>query len=69
MLKPEAPKLGEKSVKLGTPIGRCRIREEGTGTEMRSAIVSGIVLGDLPVSYWPVFSPVPSNSPRSLSER
>ena len=39
-----------------------------TGTEMRPAIVSGIVIGDAPVSYWPIFFPVPGNSPRSLYE-
>ena len=27
-----------------------------TGAEMRPAIVSGIVIRDPPVSYWPVFS-------------
>ena len=26
-----------------------------TGTNMRPAIDSGIVTGDLPVSYWPIF--------------
>ena len=35
---------------------------------MRPAIVSGIVSGDALVSYWPIFFPVPSNSPRSLCE-
>ena len=33
-----------------------------------SAIVSGIVTLDAPVSYWPVFPPVPSNNPRPLCE-
>ena len=37
--------------------------KKGTGTEMRTAIVSSIVTGDVPVSYWPI-----SNSPRSLFE-
>ena len=32
------------------------------------AIVSGMVTGDALVSYWPIFLPVPSNSPRSLCE-
>ena len=36
--------------------------EKGTGTEMRPAIVSGIVTGDAPIS----FLPVACNSPRSL---
>ena len=29
---------------------------------MRPAIVSGIVTGDAPVSYWPIFFSVPSNN-------
>ena len=29
--------------------------KKGTGTEMHTAIVSGIVTGDVAVSYWPVF--------------
>ena len=33
---------------------------------MRPAIVSGIVTEDALVSYWSIFSVVPSNSPRSL---
>ena len=36
---------------------------------MHPAIVSGIVTGEAPlISYWPLFFPVPSNSPRSLCE-
>ena len=35
---------------------------------MRPANVSGIVTGDVPVSYWPISFPVLSNSPRSLCE-
>ena len=42
--------------------------EKGTGTEIRPAIVSGIGIGDALISYWPIFSPVPDNSPRSLCE-
>ena len=30
--------------------------EKGTRNEMRPKIVSGIVTGDTPVSYWPFFS-------------
>ena len=30
--------------------------EKGTETEMRLAIVSGIIFGDETVSYWPIFS-------------
>ena len=33
--------------------------EKGTGAEMRPAIVSGIVISDVPVSYRPIFSPCP----------
>lgn len=31
--------------------------EKGTGAEMRSAIVSGVVTGDAQVSYWPILFP------------
>ena len=31
--------------------------EKGTGAEMRRAIVSGIVTGDVSVSYWPICFP------------
>ena len=41
--------------------------EKGTGATMCPAIVSGIVTGDAPVSYWAIF-PVPTNSPKSLCE-
>ena len=40
--------------------------EKETGAEMCPAIVSGIVTGVAPVSYWPIFFRFPSNSPRSL---
>ena len=42
--------------------------KKGTGTKMHPAIVSGIVTGDVSVSYWPIFFLVSSNSPRSLFE-
>ena len=29
--------------------------DKGTGSEMSPAIVSEIVTGDVPVSYWPIF--------------
>ena len=35
---------------------------------MRPASVSGIVTGGAPVSYWPIYFPVSSNSPRGLCE-
>ena len=31
--------------------------EKGTGAEMRRTIVSGIVTGDVSVSYWPICFP------------
>ena len=40
---------------------------KGTGPEMCPAIVSGIVTGDAPDSYWSFFR-VLSNNPRSLCE-
>ena len=39
--------------------------EKGTGAEMCPAIVPGIVTGKTPVSFWPIFFPVPSNNPES----
>ena len=42
--------------------------EKETGAEMRAEIVSGIVTGDAPFSYWSMFLPDPSNSPRILRE-
>ena len=39
-----------------------------TGAEMRPAVVSGIVTGGVPVSYWLIFSLVSCNSPRRLCE-
>ena len=35
---------------------------------MRPAVVSGIVTGHAPVSYWPSIFLDPSNNPRSLCE-
>ena len=43
-------------------------KREGNGAEMCPAIVSGIVTGDAPVSYWPIFSPILANSSRGLCE-
>ena len=45
------------------------INEKGTGAEMCPAIVSMILTGNTQVSYWSVFIPVSSNSPRSLCEK
>ena len=51
-------------------IRRFRNAEKETGAERRPVIVSGIVSGDTPVSYWLILSPVPvpSNSFVSLCE-
>lgn len=51
-----------------TCITICFRNQKGAGAEMPPAIVSGIVTGNAPVSYWPIFFPVPSNCPRSLCE-
>ena len=51
---------------IDSPPIRHFINKKGTGAEVRPAIVSGIVTGDAPVSYWCIFLPVPSNNPRSL---
>ena len=42
--------------------------EKGTRAEKCPAIASGIVTGEASVDYWPIFFPVPRNSPRSLCE-
>ena len=44
-------------------IGHFR-NERATGAEMRSAIVSGIVTRNAPISYWLILSPVPSKQSR-----
>ena len=51
---------------LSPPIRHFR-NEKVTGAEMRPAIILSIVTRDALVSYWPIFFPVPSNSPRCLS--
>ena len=49
--------------------GKIRVgRVVRTGAKMRPAMVSGIAIGDALVNYWPIFSPVPANSPISLCE-
>ena len=40
--------------------------EKGIGGEMCLAIVSGMVTGDVSVSYWLVCSSVPCDSPRTV---
>ena len=52
-------------LKIGWLWAICHIgNEKGTGAEMYPTILSG----SAPVSYWPVFSSIPSNSPRSHCE-
>ena len=47
----------------------CHFRDEkGPRAEISDAIASGIVTGDAPLSYWPIFFRVPSNNPRTLCE-
>ena len=49
------------------PFKNCHLRNDReTGAEMCPAIVSGIVTRDGLVTYWPVFFPVLSKSPRIL---
>ena len=66
-------KLNITSSRLGQNIKTLAIRyfrnEKATGAEMRRAIVSGIVTGDAPVSYWPIFFRVPSNGLSSVPSR
>ena len=42
--------------------------EKGTRGEMSPAIVSGIVTGDAPVSYWPMFSPSQVTDPKIFAK-
>ena len=42
--------------------------EQETGAEMcQPAIVSGLVTGDVPVSYWPIFFVSPVTDPEVLA--
>ena len=41
----------------------------GNWAELIFPKTSGIVTSDVSVIYWPIFVPVPSNSPRSLCDR
>ena len=51
-----------RNVLLARRLVRHSRNKKGTGTEMHTAIVSGIVTGDVSVSYWPIFFPVSSHS-------
>ena len=59
-----------KQVKQQSPSGSYVRNKVGTGAEVRPAIASGIVTGDVPVSYWPIFLlPVSSNSSQKSLRR
>ena len=68
--KTEITIIGEQKlaqVSLLLPIRHYRNRKK-TGAEMHLAIVSGIVTGGVPFSYWLIFFLVPCSNPRSLCE-
>ena len=44
-----------KQVKQQSPTASYVRNKVGTGAEVHPAIFSGIVPGDVPVSYWPIF--------------
>ena len=51
------------------PFLNCHLRhDKETGADLCAAIVSGIVTGDAPVNYWPIFSPILSKNLTSLCE-
>ena len=67
LIRQAETKTMNKQVKQPSPTGSYVRNKVGTGAEMCPAIVSGIVTGDVPGSYWPIFFlPVRRNSPRSL---
>ena len=48
---------------------KCHLRhDKETGADLRSAVVSGIITGDAPVNYWPIFSAVLCKGPTILCE-
>ena len=55
LIRQAETKTMNKQVKQPSPTGSYVRNKVGTGAEMRPAIVSGIVTGDVPVSYWPIF--------------
>ena len=79
MLRPPLDISGKKSSRWGKQLRghdntseiliRHLINDKRTGAEMRRAIVSWTVsTGDAPVSYWPIFFPLPTNNRRKLRE-
>ena len=55
LIRQAETKTMNKQVKQQSPTGSYVRNRLGTGAEVRPAIVSGIVTGDVPVSYWPIF--------------
>ena len=51
------------AMRLATAVLTTFRNENGAGTEILPAIVSGIVAWDAPVSYWPIFFFVPGTVP------
>ena len=59
----------ERSVMYASATSSRHFRNEMENeAEMNPAVVSGIVTGETPVSYWPIFPTNPRDSPRSLCE-
>ena len=51
------------AMRLATAVLTTFGNEKGAGAEILPAMVSGIVAGDAPVSYWPIFFFVPGTVP------
>ena len=48
-------------------VSRHFVNEKGTGGEICPAVVSGIVTGNAPVSYWPIFPPFLVTFPKAFA--
>ena len=55
LIRQAETKTMNKQVKQQSPTGSYVRNKVGTGAEVHPAIFSGIVTGDVPVSYWPIF--------------
>lgn len=72
----DASKKREKARKVMNYILSCTFpflkyhlrHDKDTGADLRPAVVSGIITGDAPVNYWPIFSPVLCKGARILCE-
>ena len=49
-------------------VSRHFVNERGNGAEICPAVVSGIVTGDAPVSYWPIFPPFLVTVPKAFAK-